>query len=225
MSLEVSLTGSGLAWSASLPLLSTAPPVEASGQSPAAALDALRRAALRQVAAEALAQGVALTPAGLVNVEARVRAACVVALFRQQHPAPTLRVSDPDGLGLDVSTFPDLDPLFRPIRGQRAVAEAVARRWLTPLGGLVYAPDYGAGLASYLNAGVSGPRLRALEAALVTQALADERVQAATVVLAVIGSAPAVSLRASATLTTALGPFALVLTVDQLAANLEVLRA
>lgn len=225
MSLEVSLTGSGLAWSASLPLLSTAPPVEASGQSPAAALDALLRASLRLVAAEARAQGVALTPAGLVAAEAKVRAACVVALFRQQHPAPILRFSDPDGLGLDVSTFPDLDPLFRPIRGQRAVAEAVARRWLTPLGGLAYAPSYGAGLASFLNAGVAGPRLRALEAALATQALADERVQAAQVSLTVIGSAPAVALRAAGTLTTSAGPFALVLTVDQLAATLEVLRA
>lgn len=223
--LEASLSGSGSSWTATLALLDTREPASATGASPAAALDALRLAAVDQVRAEALAQGVTLSPEGLANASATIRAACTLALFRATTVAPLLRVSDPDGLGLDVSTFPDLDPLFKPIRGQRAVAEAVARRWLTPLGGLVYDENYGEDLRAYLNAGVEGPRLRALEAALTTQALADERVQAATVALVPVGSAPAVSLRASATLTTSAGPFRLVLTVDQLAADLEILRA
>ena len=223
--LEAILSGSGSSWTATLALLDTREAAVATGASPAAALDALRLAAVDQVRAEAKAQGVTLSPEGLANASATIRTACTLALARATTTTPTLKVADPLGLGLDVSTFPDLDPQFRPLSGQRAVAEAVARRWITPLGGLVYDDTYGEDLRARLNAGVEGPRLRALEAALTTQALADERVQAAAVTLTPLGTAPAVTLRAVALLTTSAGPFRLVLTVDQLAANLEVLRA
>jgi phage baseplate assembly protein W len=134
-----------------------------------------------------------------------------------------LRVTDP--YGLDVSTFPGLDVAFKAITGQRAIAEAVARRWVTPRGSLVYDPDYGEDVRGLLNARIDGPRLRALEAALTAQALADERISGAVVQLAVTGSGPTVALRASASLASSAGPFRLVLTVTQLALDLEVLRA
>ncbi len=223
MALEAQLSGSGSSWTATLALLEGAPAVEASGATAAAALDALRVAALRQVAEEAAAQGVALTPEGLANAEATVRGACSLALYRYQTPAPVLRVVDP--YGLDVSTFPGLDVAFKLITGQRAIAEAVARRWVTPRGSLAYDPDYGEDVRGYLSARIDAARLRALEASLTAQALADERVSGAVVQLAVTGSGPALSLRASASLTSSAGPFRLVLTVSQLALDLEVLRA
>lgn len=224
--LVATLSGSGTRWTASLALLDTRDPVEASGASPAIALDALRRAALDQVREEAAAQGVTLSAEGLANAEARVRAACSLALYRQQHPSPVLRLPpDPLGFGTDVSTFPDLDPQFRLITGQRVVAEAVARRWLSPRGSVSYDETYGEDVRAYLNARVDGPRLRALEAALQAQAVADERVRDATVTLSTSGSAAALRLQITGRLVTAAGPFALVLTVDQLGATLEILRA
>lgn len=223
MTLEATLTGSGSAWTATLAILSTREPVSASGSSAPGALGALIPVALRQVADEARVQGVALGPVELVAAELRVRAACSLALFRQTHPVPTLTVTDP--LGTDVSTFPDLDPQFRPIAGQRAVAEAVARRWLTPLGGLVYDETYGEDVRALLNAGADSPRLQAIRAALVAQATADERVVSATVDLSLAGPTGSLTLTVRGRLESATGPFALVLTITQLNANLQVLRA
>lgn len=224
--LVATLSGSGSSWTASLALLDTRDPVEASGASPALALDALRRAALDQVREEAAAQGVTLSAEGLANAEARIRTACSLALYRQQNPSPVLRLPpDPLGFGTDVSTFPDLDPQFRLITGQRVVAEAVARRWLTPRGSVSYDETYGEDVRAYLNAPVDGPRLRALEAALQAQAVTDERVQSAVVSLVATGTAAALRLRVTGRLVTAAGPFTLVLTVGQLVANLEILRA
>lgn len=221
--LEATLAGSGTSWTATLALLSTREPVSASGSSATSALGALLPVALRQVADEAQVQGVALGPADLVAAELRVRAACSLALFRQTHPTPALTVTDP--LGTDVSTFPDLDPQFRPIAGQRAVAEAVARRWLTPLGGLVYDETYGEDVRALLNAAADSPRLQAIRAALVAQATADERVVSATVDLSLSGPTAGLTLTVRGRLVSADGPFALVLTITQLNANLQVLRA
>ena len=220
--LEATLAGSGTNWTASLALLTTREPVTATGTSPAAALRGLVPVALQQVASEAAAQGVTLGPVELVAAEMRVRAACSLGLFRYQTPTPTLVVTDE--YGTDVSTFPDLDPKMLPITGQRAVAEAVARRWLTPLGALVYDPNYGEDLRSLLNAPVDSARLQAVRAALQAQATADERVLNATVTLTTSGSAAGLTVTVRGQLFTAAGPFSLVLTVSQLAADLTVLR-
>lgn len=221
--LEATLAGSGTSWTATLALLSTREPVSASGSSAPGALGALIPVALRQVADEARAQGVALGPADLVAAELRVRAACSLALFRLNTPTPTLTVSDP--YGTDVSTFPDLDPQLRPISGQRAIAEAVARRWLTPLGALAYDETYGEDVRALLNSAVDSPRLQSLRGALVAQATADERVQSATVELSISGPAGGLSVNLRARLVSAAGPFALVLTITQLNADLQILRA
>lgn len=221
--LEATLAGSGTSWTATLTLLTTAPAVEATGTSAAAALGALIPVALRQVATEAAAQSVALGPVELVAAELRIRAACSLALFRLQTPTPTLTITDP--YGTDVSTFPDLDPRLQAISGQRAVAEAVARRWLTPLGALVYDPTYGEDIRALLNAPVDQPRIRAIAAALAAQAEADERVQSAEVTITSSGPPGGLVLAVKGRLISANGPFVLVLTISQLNANLEVLRA
>lgn len=221
--LEATLAGAGTNWTATLALLSTREPVTSAGTSPQTALRALLRAALAQVADEARAQGVTLGPADLIATEMRVRAACSLGLFRLQHPATVLAVSDE--YGTDVSTFPDLDPKMLPVSGQRAIAEAVARRWITPLGSLVYDPNYGEDLRGLLNAPTDTARLRSIRGALATQALADERVQSATVDLSVSGSGNALTVTVRGRLISAAGPFDLVLTVSQLAANLQILRS
>lgn len=226
MSLEATLTGSGSAWTAELALLDTRAPASAAGDSPETALEALVVAALDQVRDEARAQGLPLTPAGLVAAEMAVRGACSLALYRHQTPTPTLAVGDP--LGTDVSTFVGTDGLdrqFRVISGARAVAEAVARRWLTPRDSLVYAPGYGEDVRELLNGAVTQPILAAFQSSLEAQALADERVEACSVQIAESGPPAARSLKITASLVTASGPFRLVLTVDQLVAQLELLTS
>lgn len=221
--LEATITGSGTSWTATLALLTTREAIAATGTTAASAARALVPLALRQIADEAADQGVTLGPVELVAAEMRVRAACSLGLFRYQTPTPLLTITDE--FGSDVSTFPDLDPKMLPITGQKAVAEAVARRWLTPLGALVYDPDYGADLRAMLNAPTDSARLQSVKAALAAQALADERVSSARVDLTASGSGDALVVTVRGQLLTATGPFALVLTVTQLAADLTVLRA
>lgn len=221
--LEATLAGAGTNWTATLALLSTREPVVATGASATGALSALVGVALRQVADEARAQGVTLGPVELVASELRVRAACSLALFRLRTPTPTLTVTDP--YGTDVSTFPDLDPRMEAIRGQRAIAEAVGRRWITPLGALAYDEAYGENVRALLNAEIDSPRLQAIRAALVAQATADERVESATVELSVSGPSSGLTVVLRARLVSAAGPFVLVLTITRLNANLQILRA
>jgi hypothetical protein len=119
-------------------------------------------------------------------------------------------------LGSDIATFPDLDDLFGPVTGTRAVAEALARRFETPRGGLFYDPDYGLDLRSWLNEslGQTDGELRRIAAAVEGEATKDERVMLAE-------AAASFDARTS-TLTIAMrcqtgdGPFRLTLSVDRL---------
>lgn len=125
-----------------------------------------------------------------------------------------------DNFGLDVSTFldGDLDPYFRPLAGARAVAEAVARRWLTPTGALFYDPAFGIDVRELLGAALTPERVFALRARLAHQAEEDDRVDAADVDVDPDPTTRRLVVRA--TLRTATGPFAFVLAVDQLRVEL-----
>ena len=85
------------------------------------------------------------------------------------------------GLGSDISTFPDLDVTFALMTDRRVLAEATARRWLTPNGSLWKHPDYGEDVRAYLNAPMTTQKLQDLKTRLEAQAEQDERVQACTV--------------------------------------------
>lgn len=84
-----------------------------------------------------------------------------------------------DPLGTDISCVDDVDPNLTPVSGRLALAQAIARRWITDPGELFYAPDYGAGLRSYLNAAIDSPG--AIAARLEAEARKDERVEACKV--------------------------------------------
>ena len=85
-------------------------------------------------------------------------------------------------LGTDISTYPDLDPLFAPISGSRVLAEALLRRFQTPRGGLFYDPDYGTDLRAWLNDSfdANAEGMARLAAAVEAEANKDERVGRAT---------------------------------------------
>lgn len=218
--IDVSLAAVADGWSATIGALDVRAPVAATAIDAPSALEAARALAQADVLAEALASGVVVTPAALVALELRLREACTIALA-QLTPA-TLVVAA--GLGTDVSTFPDLDRELRPISGQRAVGEAVARRWCTPLGGLVDDPEYGdLDLASMLGASVTDDELSSFAARLEAQAYQDERVSECTVTVTTSGRRDALTLTIRAQLSTSEGPFVLVLTASQLALSLDLL--
>ena len=124
--------------------------------------------------------------------------------------ADTPIATDATGLeyGIDVSTFPDLDPQFRLISGRRAIVEVVMRRFSTPHGALLDDPTPSV--------------LYQWQHALQVEALKDERVLSAEVVFDTTRLISRGVLVISVALTDADGPFRFVLAVDQM--TVELLR-
>lgn len=85
--------------------------------------------------------------------------------------------------GLDVSTFPDLDPTFALISGNRVLAEVVLRRWSTPSGMFSYDLTAGIDIMLYLNRDIDSKRSNDLRRALQIEAEKDERIFSCAVTL------------------------------------------
>lgn len=85
--------------------------------------------------------------------------------------------------GFDVSTFPDLDPSFALISGNRVLAEVVLRRWSTPSGMFSYDPSAGVDVMLYLNKDIDSKRTNDLRRALQIEAEKDERIFSCVVTL------------------------------------------
>lgn len=122
--------------------------------------------------------------------------------------------------GTDMSALPDLS--FSLKRGLGNLAEAIARRLITPRGGLFYDPSYGLDLRQYLGEALTDEVRYEIETLTAAECEKDERVLSATATL-IDGPPQARSLRVALELETADGPFRLILRVD--AVNVEVLRA
>ena len=131
-------------------------------------------------------------------------------------------MSDTTDFGVDVSTFVngDVDPLLGPLTGRAVVAEAIARRYLTPRGLLPEDPDYGYDTRTLLGASLGSVELFVVRAQLVAEAEKDERVTSASVALAFNQAAE--SLTITVRLVTLAGPFTLVLDVSAAALALRV---
>lgn len=96
--------------------------------------------------------------------------------------------------------------------GRQAVGEAIARRWSTTQGRLVTDPSYGHNLTDLVGADLSPSDTQKAQQQAAAQAEADPRVLACqvTLTLDVAGT-----LTATAVVTTADGPFTLVMSVGQ----------
>jgi phage baseplate assembly protein W len=114
--------------------------------------------------------------------------------------------------GLDVSTFPDLDPNFTSISGTRVVAESLARRLTTPRGALPFFPDYGTDVRSWLNESVTQDRIATWQRAIEAECLKEERVLSAKA--SVLFDFQAQNLAVTVSAVTADGPFKLNLSVN-----------
>lgn len=218
--ITATLTSTTAGWSASLAFLDDLAAVEGTGATAVDALDAARELAQVATLAYAEEQGATVGPEQLAAIESHLQAATSEALFRLDHPAfaqPT-----PPTWGTDVSTFPDLDATFSLLGSQRIVAEAVARRLLTPHGTLFYDPDSGVDLRELLGEGFTQAKLYRLRSLISSEAEADERVLSAAVALTFNAAAQSLSVRV--TIQTADGPdFALVLDINKLSVDLSVL--
>jgi phage baseplate assembly protein W len=108
------------------------------------------------------------------------------------------------------SCVTDLTSPAQMVSGFRVVAEAIARRWQTPRGGLIDDPNYGYDLSDYINDDLGPADLARIGQDAAAEAQKDDRVLNATVTLTLIGSV----LLAAGVFTTAQGPFRLVLSVS-----------
>lgn len=122
--------------------------------------------------------------------------------------------------GADVSSMPDLDPSFAAITGTRVIAEAVARRLMTPRGALPDAPKYGTDIRLYLNEsiGTGSITVSQIKNAIEAECLQDERIQAADA--AVLFDPSSGTMNITIALASSSGPFKLVLTVTALTITL-----
>lgn len=120
--------------------------------------------------------------------------------------------------GSDVSTFPDLDASFALRTGPHVVGEAIARRLITPRGGLFYDPQYGFDTRLLLNDAIPASRLAVIASQIEAEARKDERVSACSATVSLVAGTLAIKVA----LTLATGPFSFVLTVGA-AANQQAL--
>ena len=121
-------------------------------------------------------------------------------------------------LGSDFSCVEDLDPNLTQVSGRLGLAQAVARRLITPTGGLFYASDYGDDVRRYLNNANPSTTLR-IAATAEGECEKDERVDRADADATLeLG----VSLDLQVSLTDGDGPFTFTLSVDDLTASLLV---
>jgi phage baseplate assembly protein W len=101
------------------------------------------------------------------------------------------------------------------VSGNQAVAEAIARRLQTPRGGLIDDPNYGYDLTAFINDDLTTPQLASIQSQVSAECLKDQRVRAAATTVTFFSGVLIVSI----VLTTATGPFTLVLSVSAVAAN------
>lgn len=216
---DVTLTPTGSGYLATIDAVLGLAPITSEGATAADAASKALTASLLAVAQFAEDQGGALDPYQAAAVDWRLRSAVSAALFAVENPAPKQPAAS--GYGLDVSTFPDLDPTLSVRTGQRMVGEAVARRLLTRRGLLPYAPGDGLDIRDLVAQGFSQASLGTLRSQIEDEAGKDERVRTASASLRFVQGTR--TLEVTVKLTTAEGPFVLVLTIGELAADIQIL--
>lgn len=102
--------------------------------------------------------------------------------------------------------------------GTQAVAEAILRRWTTPRGALIDDPNYGFSVMDLVSDDLGKRDIAYAQQQLAQECEKDERVRRASVVLTLAPSTG--NLTISATVTTAAGPFKLVVAVSAVSVEL-----
>ncbi len=121
-------------------------------------------------------------------------------------------------LGTDVSCVYDATPDMAMVTGRRCLAEAVARRLITPRGRLIGSPNYGFDLTQYLNDDLSAGDLIRIASGATAEVKQDERVLAATVTISLTLGVMLVKIA----IEDADGPFTLTLSITDV--TVEILK-
>lgn len=100
--------------------------------------------------------------------------------------------------------------------GFRVVAEAIARRWQTPRGGLLDDPNYGYNLLDFISDDIDKGTLAQIAQLAGAEAEKDERVLGCSVTINFVGGVMMVFGRVD----TAAGPFQLVVSVSDVTVSL-----
>lgn len=121
--------------------------------------------------------------------------------------------------GQDLSCVDDLDDGMTEVSGRLCLGQAIARRLITPRGGLIDDENYGFNVTGYLNDDVDAATLALIQAGVEGEAVKDERVISATATVTFLNGALTIVLA----LTDGEGPFTLVLNISDV--TVEVLKA
>lgn len=119
-------------------------------------------------------------------------------------------------LGIDFACVGDISPALTATSGRRGLIESIARRLITPRGGLFYAPDYGFDTRQYLSGITASPSV--IAAGVIAEAEKDERVDQANAVVTFIGETLNIRLE----IADGFGPFTFVLSVSKV--TVEILK-
>lgn len=120
-------------------------------------------------------------------------------------------------LGTTLSCIFDCTAEYAVVSGRTCLAQALARRLITPRGGLIDDPNYGFDLTQFLNADMSPTDIAQCESGTEGECVKDERVLSAD---ASVSVTPTGSLIVTITVTDADGPFSLVLAVSDVTVQL-----
>jgi hypothetical protein len=118
--------------------------------------------------------------------------------------------------GTDLSCVSDLTPNMAEVSGNTVLAQAIARRLITPRGRLIDDPNYGYDLSAFLNADLGPGDVGKITANVYAECLKDERVLDAQVSVSLALNV----LTVTVTLSTANGPFTLVLSISSVTTSL-----
>lgn len=120
--------------------------------------------------------------------------------------------------GSDISAVSDINPSMVLRSGPQVLADAIGRRLITPRGGLFYDPDYGLDVRAWLNESITESSGVELGSAIAAECEKDERIESAraTVDFNLLEG----RIRIAVELTTAEGPYRLVLSVSDVSVDI-----
>ncbi len=119
--------------------------------------------------------------------------------------------------GTDLYCLEDIDASGRVVSGIEGLAQAIYRRFITPRGWLLDDPDYGTALIEFLGDSIDASGLGRIRAAIVGEAMKDERVASVDATVRIDGAG---IITCTLQILSALGPFKMVLGVSGVSVDL-----
>lgn len=127
----------------------------------------------------------------------------------------------PQDYGHDLACTSDLTAAMVEVDGLTTLAQALYRRLITPRGGLIDDPNYGFDCTSMIDQGMTARQLALIASQIDAELVKDERVASSrTTGRFTAGAGNAGTYTASTLVTTADGPFTLVLSIDAVSVSI-----